>query len=103
MYDTRYDAFIRVVLLKVILEGVARYRDERGKILIDHIPKEHQLSSDVTEYRQRVKANTNYTVRVCARTGAGCGSVSDLTRYSVCTTPPNGKYCLFDIFIGFVA
>ncbi|XP_076306980.1 tyrosine-protein phosphatase 69D-like isoform X2 [Tachypleus tridentatus] len=72
----------------VTMEGEARYKNSNGKIAVDRFKAMHEVKPDTLEFRNTVKPNTNYTVRMCTNNRSGCGPLSFPTKLSSCNTFP---------------
>lgn len=78
-----------IVGYNVTLEGHSRYRNELNQTALDHFREAHEVKGNQSlEFRGTIKANTNYTVRVCTLNKSGCGGFSHITTGTMCTSPP---------------
>lgn len=84
------DARGTIIGYKVLLEGNAFFRRETGAFDTDRLKEAHEVNSTTLKYTITIKANTNYTVRICTVNKAGCGNLSGVTASATCTSPPIG-------------
>ncbi|CAG2164374.1 unnamed protein product [Oppiella nova] len=79
-----------VVGYNVTVVGSARYRNSNDQIVTDHIVEWHRIHSNTTHQIQLpLKANTNYTVQLCAINLSGCGTWTPIDSHSKCSTGPH--------------
>lgn len=77
-----------IVGYNITLEGHSKFVNERNEETVDHVREWHVAAGNWThKFQGRLLFNTNYTIRICTLNRAGCGSLSQITGMTMCSTP----------------
>lgn len=87
-WDAPVNARGKIVGYNVSIEGYSSYRNEEVQVALDKIKEVHHISGNKSRsFQTYLRANTNYTFRVCTVNGQGCGWFSQMHAQSQCSTP----------------
>lgn len=78
----------KIIGYNISLEGSSLYRNEQVQVVLDKINEIHHVPGNKSRsFSTYLRANTNYTFRVCTVNGQGCGWFSQMHAQSMCNTP----------------
>lgn len=88
-WDPPTNARGSIIGYNITLEGFSQFKNVHNRLVLDQFRQFHVTGDTETHYKiEKLRSNSNFTVRICVINKSGCGQLSHLSQSSMCITAP---------------